>query len=83
MLLRGYNVFVLQILVYCSAVRGSAAACHLHLHESRVHWVVRFSPDQTFLSLCYRRHVAALCMLYKVNSNSNNYFFSELPSASV
>ena len=36
----------------------------------------------TFLSLCHRRHVAALCMLYKVIFNSNHCFFSELPSAS-
>ena len=28
-------------------------------------------------------HVAALCMLYKVNSNSNHCLFSELPPASV
>ena len=35
-------------------------------------------PDRAFLSLPNRRHVAALCMLYKVNS-----VFSELPSASV
>ena len=39
--------------------------------------------DESFLSLCLRRHVAALCMLYKVNSNSNHCLFSELPSASV
>ena len=38
--------------------------------------------DRTFLS-CHRRHVAALCMLYKVNSNSNHCLISELPSASV
>ena len=40
-------------------------------------------PDQTFLSLCPRRHVAALCMLYKVNSNSNRCLLSEFPSACV
>ena len=45
--------------------------------------VARHCPDQTFLSLCHRRHVAALCMLYKVNSNLNHCLFSELPSASV
>ena len=39
--------------------------------------------DESILSLCLRRHVAALCMLYKVNSNSNHCLFSELPSASV
>ena len=44
--------------------------------------MARLSPGQTFLSLCHRRHVAALCMLYKVNSNSNYYLFSEFPSAS-
>ena len=33
-------------------------------------WPCRLCPDQTFLSLCHRRHVAALCMLSKVNSKS-------------
>ena len=32
---------------------------------------------------CHRRHVAALYMLYKVNSNSNLCLFSELSYASV
>ena len=41
----------------------------------------RLCPHQNFLSLYHQRHFAALCMLYKVNSNSNNYLFSELPSA--
>ena len=45
--------------------------------------VARHCPDQTFLSLCHRRDVAALSMLYKVNSNSNHCLFSELPSASL
>ena len=44
--------------------------------------VARLCHDQTFLSLCYQRHVAALFMLYKVNSNLNHCLFSELPSAS-
>ena len=66
-LLRCYYAFVLPILEYCSPLWGSAAAeCHF----------------QTFLSLCHQRHVAALCMLYKVNSKSNHFLFSELPSAS-
>ena len=43
----------------------------------------QFCPDQTFLSLCHRRHVAALCVLYKVNSIPNHCLFSDLPSASV
>ena len=62
---------------------GSAAECHHQLLERQVYSVVRLCPDQIFLSLCHRRHVAALCMLYKVNSNSNHCLFSELPSASV
>ena len=45
--------------------------------------MARLCPDQSFLSLCYRRHVAGLCMLYKVNSNSHQWLFSELPSAST
>ena len=35
---------------------------------------IKFSPDQTFLSLCHRRHV---------NSNTNHCLFSEIPSDSV
>ena len=45
--------------------------------------MARLCLDQTFLSFCHRRHVAALCMLYKVNSNLNHCLFSELPSASL
>ena len=44
--------------------------------------VARLCPDRTFLSLCYRRHVAAQ-MLYRVKSNSNHCLFNELPSASA
>ena len=68
---------------YCSPVWGSAAECHFQLLERQDYPVARFCPDQTFLSLCHRRHVATLGMLYKVNSNSNHCLFSELPSASV
>ena len=45
--------------------------------------VSRLCPDHTFVSLYYPRHVVALCMLNKVNPNSNHCLFSELPSASV
>ena len=38
---------------------------------------------QSFLSLCHRRHVAGLSMLYKVNSNSNHCLFSDHPSTST
>ena len=40
-------------------------------------------PDQSFLSLCRRRRVPGLSMLYKVNSNSNHCLFTEIPSAST
>ena len=43
----------------------------------------RLCPDQTFLPLCHRRHVAVVRMLYKVNSNSNHCLFSERQTASV
>ena len=43
--------------------------------------MARVSPDQSFLSMCHRRHVAGLCTLDKVNSNSNHCLFSELPPA--
>ena len=71
------------ILEYCSPVWGSAAECHLQLLERQVYSVAWLCPVQIFLSSCHRRHVAALCMLYTVNSNSNPFLFSELPSASV
>ena len=83
MLLRCNYAFVLPILENCSLVWRSAAECHLQLLERQVYSVAKLCPDQTFLSLCHRRHVAALCMLYMVNSTSNHCLFSELSSASV
>ena len=44
--------------------------------------MARLCSDRSFLSLRHRRHVAGLCMLYKVNSNSNHCLFNKLPSAS-
>ena len=82
-LLRCYYAFVLQILEYCSPVWGSGAECHLQLLQRQVYSVARLCIDQTFLSLCHRRYVAALCMLDKINSNSNRRLFGKLPSASV
>ena len=82
-LLRCYYAFVLPILVYCSPVWGTSAECHLQLLEPQVYSVARFCPDQTFLSLCQRRHVASLFMLYTVNSNFNHCLFSERQTASV
>ena len=82
-LLRCYYAFVLTILKHCSSVWGSAAECHLQLLERQVYSVARLCSDQIFLSLRHQRHVAALCMLYKVNSNSNHCLFCELRSASV
>ena len=61
---------------------GSAAECHLQLLERQVYSVARLCPDQTLFSLCHRGHVAALFMLYKVNSNLNYCLFSELLSVS-
>ena len=78
-----YSAFVLLILEYCSPVWGSAAACCRLLLDHQVYSVARPCPDQTFLSFCHQRHVAALCMLYKVNLNSNHCLLSGLPSASV
>ena len=82
-LFRSYFALVLPILQYCSQVWRSAAECHLLLLELHVYSVAWLCSDQTLLSLCHRRHVAAQCMLYKVNSNSNHCLFDELPSASV
>ena len=45
--------------------------------------MARLCPDQSFMSSCHRHHIAVLYMLYNLNSNSNDYFFSELPSAST
>ena len=82
-LLRCYYSFVLPILEYCSPVGEFAADCHLQCLDRHVYSSAWRCPDQSFLSLCHRRHVAALCVLYKVNSNSIHCFVSELPSASV
>ena len=82
-LLRCYFAFGLSILEYCSSVWGSAAEYHLQLLERQVYSVARLCPDQCFLSLSYRRRVAGLSILYKVNSNSNHSLFNELPSAST
>ena len=68
--------------VLFSGVR-SAADCHLHLLEHKVCCVARLFPNQSFLSLCHRCHVAGLRMLYKIYSNLNHCLFSELPSAST
>ena len=53
------------------------------LLERQVCSVARLCQDESFLSLCHRRCVAGLSMLYKVNSNSNHCMYSELPSAST
>ena len=63
-LLRWHYAFVHPILKCCSPVWGSDAKCHLQLFERQVYSVVRLFPDQTFLSLCHRRHVAAQCNVY-------------------
>ena len=63
--------FVLPILEYCSLVWRSAAECHHQLLERQVYSVARLCPDESFLSLCYRRRVAWRRKLYKVISNSN------------
>ena len=39
---------------------------HVILLERQVYPVARLCPVQTFLSLCHRRHVAALCILHKL-----------------
>ena len=70
----------LSIVLRCG---GSAAECHLQHLERQVYSVARFCPYPTSMSLCYRRRVAALCKLYKVNSSWNHCLFSEIPSTSV
>ena len=45
--------------------------------------MARLCSGPSFLSLCHRRRVARLSMLYKVNANSQHCLFSELPSAST
>ena len=72
------------MLEYCSPVWGCAVECHLQLLERQGYSEARLCPDQTFLSLCHRRHVAALCMLYKGNSLNSLYCFcSDLPSTAL
>ena len=79
-LLRFYYPFVLPILEYCPPMFESSAECHHHLLERQVYSVARLCPDRGFLTLCHWRHVAGLCMLYKVNSYSNDRLSSEHPS---
>ena len=58
--------------------------CWMTQHlERQVYSVARVCQNQSFLSLCHRRLVTALCMLYVFNSNSNHCLFRELPSASA
>ena len=45
--------------------------CHLQHLERQVYLMTRLCPDQSVLSLCHRGDDSALCMLYKVNSDSN------------
>ena len=61
---------------------GSAVEC-LQLLERQLYSVDILCHDQSFLSLCHRRRVVGLSMLYKVNANSNHCLFSEIPSAST
>ena len=51
---------------------GSAAERNFQFLEGQVYSVAKLCPDQTFLSLCHPHHVGALCIFYKVNSNSNH-----------
>ena len=51
---------VLSILEYCSPVWLLTAECHTQLFERLVYSVVEFFPNQSFLLLCHRRHVAGL-----------------------
>ena len=51
--------------------------------ERQVYSVAMLCPDQSFLSLCRRRRVAVLSMLYKVISNSNHCLFGVLLPAST
>ena len=80
MFLRCYFTFVLPILEFCSLMWGSAATFSF-LSARCIRWPGFI--HQSFLSLCHRRHVARLCMLYNVYSNFNHCLFSELPHAST
>ena len=72
-LLRCYYSYVLQMTEYCTTVWGSAAECHFQLLVRQVYSVASHYPDHSFFSLCYRRHVAGLWMLYKVTVCSANF----------
>ena len=66
-----------------SKILSIILSTHLQLLERQVYSVARLWPDHSFLSQCQRLHLAGLCMLCKVNSNSNHCLFSTLPSAST
>ena len=79
-LLRCYYALALPILEYCSPLWRLADNYQLQFLERQVHSVAKLCPEHAFLSLSHRRHVATLCMLQNIYSNSNNCLLGELPS---
>ena len=74
-LFRSNFAFFLPILEYCSPVWGQLLNVIFSFLSARC---IQFSGvvSISFLSLCHRCRVAALSILYKVNSNSDHCLFS-------
>ena len=83
LLRRCFFCFVLPILEYCSAVWGSVAPCHLKLLDRVVRGASFICGDGDLCDLYHRRDVAALCMLYKIWSNSLHPLCAMLPAPFV
>ena len=79
MLLRCYSKS-LSIVLRC---RGQLLNVIFLLLEHQVYSVARLYPGQSFLSLCHRRRVAGLSMLYKVNGTLNHCLCRESASYRV
>ena len=64
---------------------GVIACCWMSSSAARTTGVFggRLCLDQSFLSLCHPRHIAAMCMLYKVNWNWKHCLFCDVPCASL
>ena len=80
---RCFRGFVLPVLVYCSAVRPSAADTHLKLLYRAVSGA-RFLTMGVFeFGISHRRSVAVLCMVYKIRCNPVHPLNEALPGQYV
>ena len=60
------------MLEYCSPVWMSEAVSHLGLPDRVVSKAVRLSDGLVVCDLRHRRHVAVLCIFYRIRRNPNH-----------